>query len=51
MLYIWKAINDKLFRRLDMDPLETVRHAESECHAWFEANMKQEEQTVTTTSN
>ena len=51
MLYIWKAINDKLFRRIDMDPLETVRHAESECHAWFEANMKQEEHTVTTTSN
>ena len=27
---------------------ETVRHVESECHAWFEANMKQEEHTVTT---
>ena len=26
-----------------MDPLETVRHAESECHAWFEANQRQEE--------
>ena len=51
MLYIWKAMNDKLFRGIDMDPLEIVLHAESECHAWFEANMKQEEQTVTTTSN
>ena len=44
--YIWKAKNDKLFRGIDRDPLETVWHAESECHAWFEANIKQEEQTV-----
>lgn len=40
--YIWKARNDKLFKGIDMDPLETVRHAESECHAWFEANKKHE---------
>ena len=46
MWYIWKARNDKLFRGIDRDPLETVWHAESECHAWFEANIKQEEQTV-----
>ena len=51
MWFIWKSRNDKLFRGIDMDPLEIVLHAESECHAWFEANMKQEEQTVTTTSN
>ena len=44
--YIWKAKNDKIFRGIDMDPLETVRHGESECHAWFEANIKQEEQIV-----
>ena len=31
--YIWKARNDKLFRRIDTDPLETDSHAESECHA------------------
>ena len=36
--YIWKARNDKLFRGIDRDPLETVRHAESECQAWFNAN-------------
>ncbi|XP_033139405.1 uncharacterized protein LOC117131069 [Brassica rapa] len=36
--YIWKARNEKLFRGIDRDPLELVRHAESECHAWFEAN-------------
>ena len=34
-----------------MDPFETDRHAESDCHIWFEANMKQEEQTVTITSD
>ncbi|KAF3540527.1 hypothetical protein F2Q69_00025019 [Brassica cretica] len=31
--YIWKAINDKLFRAIDRDPLELVRYAESECQA------------------
>ena len=41
--YIWKARNEKLFRRIDRDPLETVRHAESECHALFEANQRPEE--------
>ena len=38
--YIWKSRNDKLFRGIDMYPLETVRHAESEYHAWFEAIVK-----------
>ena len=42
--YIWKARNNKLFRGIDMDPLETVRHAESECHTWFEANQRSEEE-------
>ena len=36
--YIWKARNDKLFRRIDRDPLELVQYAESECQAWFDAN-------------
>ncbi|XP_013617182.1 PREDICTED: uncharacterized protein LOC106323639 [Brassica oleracea var. oleracea] len=36
--YIWKARNDKLFRRIDRDPLELVRYAESECQTWFNAN-------------
>ena len=31
-------MNDKLFRGIDRDPLELVRHAESECQAWFDAN-------------
>ena len=35
--YIWKARNDKLFRGTDRDPLELVRYAESECHAWYSA--------------
>ena len=36
--YIWNARNDKLFRRIDRDPLELVRYAESECQKWFNAN-------------
>ena len=36
--YIWKARNDKFFRGIDRDHLELVRHAESECQAWFNAN-------------
>ena len=47
MWYILKTRNKKLFRGIDMDPLETVRHAESECHAWFEVNIKHEEPKVT----
>ena len=41
--YIWKAKNDKLFKGIDKDPLETVRHTKLEYHAWFEANRKHEE--------
>lgn len=40
--YIWKTRNDKLYIRVDRNLLETVRYAESECHAWFEANHKEE---------
>nr|VDD51356.1 unnamed protein product [Brassica oleracea] len=36
--YMWKARNDKLFRRIDRDPLELVRYAESERQARFSAN-------------
>ena len=35
--YIWKDMNDKLFRGIDRDPLELVRYAESECQAWYNA--------------
>ena len=38
--FIWKAKNDKLFKGIDRDRLETVRHAESECQAWFDANQR-----------
>lgn len=31
-------MNKKLFKKLNRDPLVTVRHAESECHAWFEVH-------------
>ena len=36
--YLWKARNDKIFRRIDRDPLELVRYVESECQVWFNAN-------------
>ena len=36
--YIWKAWNDKLLMGIDMDLLELVRYAESECQTWFHAN-------------
>ena len=36
--YIRRVRNDKLFRGIDMDPLELVRYAESECQAWFNAS-------------
>lgn len=29
-----------------MDQLKTAKHAESECHVWFEANSKHEEISV-----
>ena len=47
MWYILKARNNKLFRGIDKDPLETGKHAESKCYAWFEANIKHEEPEVT----
>lgn len=38
--YLWKARNDKLFRGISRDPLELIRDAEGECHAWFATNSK-----------
>lgn len=37
MLYM-EGLDDKLFRKIDRDPLEQVRYAESECQTWFNAN-------------
>ncbi|CAA7026517.1 unnamed protein product [Microthlaspi erraticum] len=38
--FIWKARNEKLFQGISRDPLGTVRHAEAECRAWHEAQIK-----------
>ena len=38
--YYQKARNDKLFRGITRDPLEPIRHAQSECHAYFQMNSK-----------
>lgn len=36
--YLWKARNDKLFRRIDRDPLELIRSGKGECRAQFSEN-------------
>lgn len=33
--YVWKAKNDKLYRRIDKDPLKVIIYAGGECQAWF----------------
>lgn len=36
--YFWKVRNVKLFRGIDMDLLELIKHAEGKWQAWFAAN-------------
>ena len=36
---MWKKKNDKSFRGINMDPLETGRHGELEYQTWSEANI------------
>lgn len=43
--YLWIARNDKIFRGITRDPLELIKHAQSECNAWFDANSKISEKT------
>lgn len=38
--YLQKSRNNKLFRRITWDPVELIRHAQSECNAWFDAKIK-----------
>lgn len=45
--YLWKARNDKLFRGITRDLLELIRHAKSEYHAWFDANVNTSDETQT----
>lgn len=33
--YLWKIRNDKLFRKIDKDPLELIRHGKTECQACY----------------
>ena len=37
--YIWKAKNNKVFSNLDMDPMETLKLAETESTLWAEAQV------------
>lgn len=43
--YIWKACKDKLFLGIKRDPLELIRHVDSEFWAWFDANSKTSDET------
>lgn len=38
--YIWKAKNNKVFSNLDIDPIETLKLAETESVLWKEAQDK-----------
>ena len=39
MWYIWKGRNNKVFSNLDVDPLDTIKLAETESKLWAEAHI------------
>ncbi|XP_033135982.1 uncharacterized protein LOC103841762 [Brassica rapa] len=45
--YIWKGRNNKVFSNLDMDPKDTLKLAETESTLWAEAQLLNEQRTVT----
>ena len=44
--YIWKARNNKVFSNLDIDPMDTLKLAETESTLWAEAQILNEQRTV-----
>ena len=44
--YIWKARNNKVFSNLDIDPLDTLKLAETESTLWVEAQILKEQRTI-----
>ena len=44
--YIWKARNNKVFSNLDMDPMDTLKLAETELTLWVEAQILNEQRTI-----
>jgi len=43
--YIWKRRNNKVFSNLDMDPIDTLKVAETESTLWSEAQIAKEQRT------
>ena len=44
--YIWKARNNKVFSNLDMDPMDTLKLAETESRLWAEAQVLHDQRTA-----
>ena len=44
--YIWKVRNNKVFSNLDIDPLDTIKLAETESTLWAETQILNEQRTV-----
>ncbi|WZZ03100.1 hypothetical protein YC2023_089021 [Brassica napus] len=44
--YIWKARNNKVFSNLDIDPMDTLKLAETESTLWAEAQIVNEQRTT-----
>ena len=45
--YIWKARNNKVFSNLDMDPMDTLKLAETESILWAEAQIAIDQRMIT----
>ena len=45
--YFWKARNNKAFSNLDMDPMDTLKLAETESTLWAEAQIVNDQRTTT----
>ncbi|CDY31026.1 BnaC03g55090D [Brassica napus] len=43
--YLWKERNGNLFRGISREPEELIRHAQSECNAWFDENQNESDDT------
>ena len=43
--YIWKGRNNKVFSNLDIDPMDTLKLAETESKLWAEAQVLNEQRT------
>ena len=43
--YIWKGRNNKVFSNLDMDPMDTLKLAETESTLWAEAQVRNDQMT------